>query len=69
MSEAECAAARNEWNKKAGESVPMVVIEDHKCPFQVVCVLEKSNIKKQILNVFIGINKFILIKKSSFFIH
>lgn len=42
MSEAECAAARNEWNKKAGESVPMVVIEDHKCPFQVVCVCWKN---------------------------
>lgn len=38
MSEAECAAARNEWNQNAGEAVPMVVIEDHKCPFQVVCV-------------------------------
>lgn len=67
MSEAECAAARNEWNQNAGEAVPMVVIEDHKCPFQVVCVLEKSNIEKQILNVFIGINKFILIKKIIFF--
>lgn len=34
-----------------------------------VCVLEKSNIEKQILNVFIGINKFILIKKIIFFLH
>lgn len=42
MSEAECAAARNEWNQNAGEAVPMVVIEDHKCPFQVVCVCWKN---------------------------
>lgn len=30
-------------------------------------MLEKSNIEKQILNVFIGINKFILIKNHLFF--
>lgn len=30
-------------------------------------MLEKSNIEKQILNVFIGINKFILIKKNHLF--
>lgn len=33
-----------------------------------VCVLERSNIKKLILNVFIGINTFILIK-NLFFLH